>query len=368
MMICCYETGGAYADSAKALKLAAKSQGIEIVVISQPDRGSWCRNVREKPGILCDIMRAYSNDNILYVDADCELVGKLQGIERLLGACDVLVRHRGNTADVKENYNIGVMLLKNNSTTRTFLSEWKYETETYGHRYETCDQGAFIETMKIIDGVPGCYDFKLGSLPAKYNVLSGDKQAVKDPVITHHKFSRQDPVVAAWKAERALERASLENLRALLKTKPPKHAYLTCDPSRCVSDADVLYLVNSRTPVPCKAAWFDLPERLAKVIDTIPADYCVTSTDGPQGNAAAYLRQVMKPKPSALQLPPKLALYYPVLSRADTFGELYMSAWFAALQSLYMRGCSKAVIHCPDGLRNQIYQWCEKCSFESTFV
>ena len=362
MKVCCYETGGVYRVAAVRLKNAMRSKGFDFALYHRQDFGKWWKNVTHKVHIIAKTLRACSQP-VLYVDADCELVGDLSKLEAHLGSYDVLVRQR--EGHVKERYNAGVMLFANTEKVRTFVTRWQECTDAFGHRYETCDQGTLLDTLKD-------FPLNVGQLPDEYNVLASDVGKVANPVLVHNKVSRADILLSSWKTERLLERAAIANLLALREQPAPETLFMfgndtSYNHGRIPTTHDVC-LVNRLPVSACTEAWFDRADDFLAALQTGLASYCVFPTDSSQGNTANYLRHTIQPKPHAGNMPKGLTLYYPSAYITQHPEELCGNAWFAAIQSAWLRGVKKIeAVCCPDGLRRIVRQVCSAFSLQLKF-
>ncbi len=347
----CYSTGGEYAASAAALVESGQKFGVAVRAVLRPDLGEWWANVAHKPGVIASVVSGATTP-VLYLDADCRIVGPLTGLA--FGRADVLIRHRGEGA--KEPYNGGVMFFKPDDKVRKFVAHWRALVSRYGYRHETCDQ-RFIDESARACGVV------LGQLPPEYNVIPSD--ACPDPRITHSKVSRADPALSAWKAARRLEDVLVARaIRAL--DHPAAALTVLWGPHRPLPSVE--HGVELQTvdrydgSAPVATAWYSNPELwYASLTQPGRCANRVCSTDFPDGDTLSYLRG-QSGKPSDETPPPYLGLFYPTLSMAKTAarGELAgPNPWVAAVNALALRGASTVRVSCQAGMRNIVADACK---------
>lgn len=344
MKVICYHTP-TYADSANKLIESGLRFGAEVTAYARLSRGTWWGNVSHKPHVLHKALTATS-EPILYVDADCEITGKLDALPALLGDNDVLMRIRRGGA--KEPYNSGVMLLANNQKVISFLRSWIVIVDRYAYRCETGDQGLLAITVEMAG-------LKVGDLPVEYNTISSDT-SVK-PRIVHRKASRENAALSAWKESRRLETALADVTAAVMETTAKKHVYIG-GPAGLLppaSNNSEVQAVDRLAKSPLTIAWFSSPVLELAARTTSNADVRIVSSETDHGNTADYLRQSCRPKPTALALPPKLGIYYPSYDAYPHFRWRELcgtSVWAAAVQAAVIRKAEQiTVAGCPDGLR-----------------
>lgn len=358
-----YHTNADYAKSAEALVAGGKAVGVVVHDYAREDRGSWWANVAYKPSVIQKTLRA-AKTPVLYLDADCSILGGLDALPGLLDDADLVVRHR-NTASLRDAYNGGVMLFANNTTIDRFIAVWDKLVERYGHRYETCDQ-PFIHEAAKATGV------RIKDLPTIYNAMPAD-QTVEDARIVHSKASRGDPALSAWKASRRLEVVLCEHTARLIAKKAPRTCFLWgSDTSLPLGLAEAeLHVVDRVESKAVTAAWYTLPDVLSQVAATSPTQYHITATDGPGGNAVTQFRQHLRPKPSDEQPPQRVGLYYPAFSLGGTFDRRELCGplvWSAATHCAALRGCRTVIVSCPDGIRPIVTDLAKLLKLKLTFA
>lgn len=358
MLVLTYATGPTYLDSAAALRDSGNKFGVAVNVISRPDLKSWWKNVARKPAIIQELL-TLKQETVLFVDADCRFVGRLDGLD--MGDYDVLIRHRPGA---KEPYNTGVMAVAHNPRTLDFLKTWRQMTERYGHRGETCDQ-TFVAKALRTTGV------KIGDLPAKFNATLHDK--LDDTRITHAKVSRDNVVLSAWRAERRLEWVLAERTRDYLCTPAAVVTALYGADSRVPTSGvgpDVELIAVDRPEKNTRAAshWYTDPATMVVCLGTATVPQ-FTAADVGALNAVALMRQKIVPKPNDVDPPKHARLYYPAFKAVGRTGhELSgFNAWTAALNAVAIRGGRSVVVSPPDGLRTVIADACDEMNLELTW-
>ncbi len=347
MRVICYYTP-AYANSANALIESGRKFDVEVTAFARPTRGSWWENVAYKPHVIYKAITA-APDPLLHVDADCEIAGRLDALPSLLKDYDLLVRHRGGAS--REPYNSGVMLFANNPKVVSFIRSWGAIVDRYSHRYETGDQGLLTTALESSG-------LKVGALPVEYNTISSDTSVT--PRIVHRKASRENASLSGWKECRRLEMALADVTATLLATTGKRHVYIGGPNGQLpsASDNSEIQAVDRAAKNHLSIAWFSTPEREIMSRDVSNADVRLVSSETTNGNTADYLRQVCRPKPTSLAMPPKLGIYYPAYEayRHFRWRELCgASVWAAAVQAAVIRKAEQiTVAGCPDGLRPQL--------------
>lgn len=344
LTVTCFHTNPTYAAAAARLVASGARFGVGVTAYERPDRGAWWANVAYKPHVLHAARQAAAGP-LLHADADCEIVGPLDDLPALLAGYDLLVRTRPGVAEP----NNGVMLLAPTAEVGQFLRAWAALTDRYAYRHETGDQGTMTEAARACG-------LRVGQLPPEYNAMPGE--AAQAARIVHHKASRDDPALAAWKAARRLEAALADRLAADLAAPPPDRLYLYGPAAKIHApppggEAQVV----DRVAAPGAAvAWVaDVAGYVtAGAAATVPSVVLPAETGA--GNTADYLRHRLRPKPSGDAPPPRVRLYYPAAAVPLAFARRELSgagSWAAAVNAAGVRGVRRAVlVGCPPGHRH----------------
>lgn len=76
MIVAGFYTNDTYKAKAQAMAASVESFGLECILFSLEDTGSWTRNVNYKPSVVSAALVAAQGDSVLYLDADAKMVQK----------------------------------------------------------------------------------------------------------------------------------------------------------------------------------------------------------------------------------------------------------------------------------------------------
>ena len=173
--------------SLKKLKLEYKIYDIETL-------GDWKSNAIQKPVILQRALNDFPDRDIIWQDADSEILREPDLLFNIPEEYDIALRylnwklHYGReTDDDKYEMLDGTVFWRNNERIKQFINELIVRSTTQGIDHQKT-MAKMIETEKNINVFP---------LPRTYSYLptqpNGKKSfiEIEDPVIVHHQMSRQ---------------------------------------------------------------------------------------------------------------------------------------------------------------------------------
>jgi hypothetical protein len=161
---------------------------IEVV----ENKGSWVKNVAQKPLTILHVMEEYPSYNIVSLDADCEVRNFPKLFTEISEEYDLAL----HTLDWDSWYNYdshvkevlsGTMWIRNNDKMKAFVKEWYVRAETAGI-WEQKVLSQILEERK---------DVKVFPLPLEYCYIAtlpdGKEPNIKieNPVIIHYQASRK---------------------------------------------------------------------------------------------------------------------------------------------------------------------------------
>ncbi len=173
--------------SLKKLELEYKIYDIETL-------GDWKLNAIQKPKILQRALIDFPDRDIIWQDADSEILREPDLLFNIPEEYDIALRylnwklHYGRETD-KGKYEMldGTVFWRNNERNKQFINELIVRSTTQGIDHQKT-MAKMIETEKNINVFP---------LPRTYSYLttkpdgSNPAKILEDPVIIHHQMSRQ---------------------------------------------------------------------------------------------------------------------------------------------------------------------------------
>lgn len=191
-----YTKGTAYEQVVKDYLIpSCKKVGIEPIIEEVENKGTWTRNVAEKPRVIKSLLDGYIRDNdiLVFVDADAT-------IEKYpIDLCNIAQEYEigyhtlnwndwygyKNINPVKELLS-GTMILRNTENVQRICKEW-YEEAT---KTKVWEQRVLQDLMRQNGHI------KVYHLPIEYcymdSLPDGRKPLVKcDPIIKHYQKSRE---------------------------------------------------------------------------------------------------------------------------------------------------------------------------------
>lgn len=165
--------------------------GLKYNIEVMENRGSWLKNVAQKPLTILHTMEKFQSYNIISLDADCEVVNYPTLFTEIPDDCDIALHildwdsWYGYTNHIKEVLS-GTMWIRNTEKMRQFVKEWYLLSDTAEMWEQKC-LSRLLEAKKEI---------KLYELPVSYCYIKtlpdGREPTVKcEPVIVHHQASRK---------------------------------------------------------------------------------------------------------------------------------------------------------------------------------
>jgi hypothetical protein len=166
--------------------------GLKYHIEVMENRGSWLKNVAQKPLALLHTMEKYPSFNVVSLDADCEVFSFPKLFTEIPEEYDMALHILDwdswyqYTSHVKEVLS-GTVWVRNNEKTRQFVKEWYLLADTADMWEQKCLQ-RLIDTKK---------DIKIFELPLEYCYIKtlpdGKEPHIKidNPVILHHQASRK---------------------------------------------------------------------------------------------------------------------------------------------------------------------------------
>lgn len=179
----------------------------------EPKANTWPLAIRFKPTFISRMYQKFGGP-LLYLDADCEIVNKLDHLDSLLEVHNILVRHR----NLHDKFNCGVMGFgKNIELIMPMIKTWRKLTQkNYGNSI-TVDQKSFDEALEQ-------HKIVASQLPYQYNYLPHDELdfSLETACILHHKESRINNKAIFWRRMYIEDHPGERHLRKEKKVKEPK--------------------------------------------------------------------------------------------------------------------------------------------------
>jgi hypothetical protein len=119
LTVVAYFTNEKYHACAGRLMASLDAIGVEGVALDRPNLGSWEKNLLHKPEIIRTVMRALSNSDILYIDADAVL---LQKPTLAIDPQEVDIMAYFPTGSVPAG---GTIFVKNNPKSEAVMTRWR---------------------------------------------------------------------------------------------------------------------------------------------------------------------------------------------------------------------------------------------------
>lgn len=168
-----------YAREGARLARSCGYHQIELKQAQVKDRGSWNANCHYKPYFIRSCLNAYSNQRILFVDADAEFRAYPEWLEEQEDF-DIAVRRRPNRNNEVLS---GTLCFNQTDAARAILDEWERENEAWPDRWDQKNLQAVLERV----------EHKCLALPPEYAAFDLVMQHHENlvPVIWHHQASRR---------------------------------------------------------------------------------------------------------------------------------------------------------------------------------
>lgn len=155
-------------------------------------KGSWLKNVAQKPGAIFNAMEKYPNKDIVCLDADSEILSYPSLFDNIPEEYDLAFHTLDWNTWYRNNSNIkellsGTMYIRNNEKTRKIVEEWYFTSNNYD-MWEQKVLSNILEKNK---------DIKIYDLPLEYcwiNSLPDGKDPFIKPdnvIIQHFQASRK---------------------------------------------------------------------------------------------------------------------------------------------------------------------------------
>lgn len=190
-----YTKGTLYEQEAERLRTSLNAQGLEHVIRSVPDRGSWIANTRHTAEHICEMLANYSDRPLVQLDADA-VVWKYPWLFDDLWKDD---------ADIAVHYRQGRELL--NGTLWFNVSPAAREVAELYRTLIANSPGCANEQTMLAAAIEEMGDrLKVHRLPAGYcyifDIMNGDLPDGEEPVIEHLQASRERSRCDAWERRR----------------------------------------------------------------------------------------------------------------------------------------------------------------------
>lgn len=156
------------------------------------NKGSWLKNVAQKPLTILHILEKYPDFNVISLDADCQVLSYPTLFDEIPEEYDTALHTLdwnswyGHNNNVKETLS-GTMWFNNTKKVKDFVQEW-YDNAIKDYKWEQkCLQELLLKRK----------DIKIFELPLEYCYISslpdGSPPKIKchNPVICHFQASRQ---------------------------------------------------------------------------------------------------------------------------------------------------------------------------------
>jgi len=174
-----FATDEYYRRQADRLRRSIDELGLDLDVVQVADRGSWVANCGAKPEVILGTLEANRERNVVFLDADAEVVALPSRFLELEG--DVAAHRRSGSELLS-----GTLFFRNVPKVRELVRRW---IELGRARPEEWDQRTLDVALR--EATLGGLDFE--DLPPAYTFIF-DSMARQhpdvDPVILHHQASR----------------------------------------------------------------------------------------------------------------------------------------------------------------------------------
>lgn len=167
--------GPEYEEAAARLKARAARHGVDVFIDVRPDRGVWRLNTAWKPHVIAAALAAAPGP-VLFLDADCDVRGRLNRMPLFIETYEVAVRHQSPPADP---HNSGVILMRNTPTVVEFVRRWAVLADAGAEACPTGDQPFMTAAAAGL--------LQFGRLSQAYNAPPG----VTAGMILHSRMSRR---------------------------------------------------------------------------------------------------------------------------------------------------------------------------------
>jgi len=190
-VVCAFYTHE-YEDEVLVLAESVKKYGYKGYFKKYSSFGKWELNVGIKPAFILHCLEKFTNSNILYIDADAVICGKLELFENIDEYYDIGIFFTKNYPAYSKSRKsywsdpvlTGTIFFNNNEKSIRFLQAWVKKQES--NVFQT-DQKSFCLAMEAEK------DIIFLELPIEYvKIFDIEKRGVlcSDPVITHFMSSR----------------------------------------------------------------------------------------------------------------------------------------------------------------------------------
>uniref|UniRef100_A0A6M3KGG2 Putative nucleotide-diphospho-sugar transferase n=1 Tax=viral metagenome TaxID=1070528 RepID=A0A6M3KGG2_9ZZZZ len=156
------------------------------------NKGSWLKNVAEKPAVAYRALEKYPSKNIILLDADSEILEYPKLFNEIPEEYDLACHFLeweswyGYKGDKTKELLSGTMFLRNNDKIKELCKQW-YDRANNNHEWEQKSLASVIVNSEV----------KIFSLPLSYCYIktlpSGEEPIVKidNPTIVHFQASRR---------------------------------------------------------------------------------------------------------------------------------------------------------------------------------
>ena len=174
-----YWTDDYYRHQVTRLRASCTALGVDLEAFEISDRGSWVLNCAAKPEVVLAALDATPDRDIVFVDADAELVAS-PDLFRTLDA-DVAAHMRGGTELLS-----GTVYFRNCDRTRRLVRRWielgKEQADQWDQRTLHQAVQEAIRSGLLFRSLPAAYTFIFDSMARDHPDV--------EPVVLHHQASR----------------------------------------------------------------------------------------------------------------------------------------------------------------------------------
>lgn len=146
-------------------------------IVGLKSLGRWNLNIYQKAHVIRDMLRKHSDVNVVWLDADAEVLRYPTLFDEIAGdfACHF---RRG------KGLSSGTMFFRNNGRIAELVNAWIAAIELH-------PQHGTITEQKVLQGLlPAHPNVEVERLPLAYSMIF-DREQVPEPVIVHHQASRR---------------------------------------------------------------------------------------------------------------------------------------------------------------------------------
>lgn len=165
-----------YEQVVKTLIASLEKFSIEYFIKGLPNEGSWTKNCNLKPAFIASVMEMFPNKNIVFLDADAEVMQYPALFDVLGEECDFAVHYFREVELLT-----GTMFFRNCPIIHKLLSAWRLEVKLHPDVWD----------QKLLQKIVPASGIKVSRLPDSYTHIMGLSRSKVAPIIRQHQASRR---------------------------------------------------------------------------------------------------------------------------------------------------------------------------------